>query len=621
MPWSRFRFRPGINKDVTQYSAEGTWVDGSLVRFRNGYPERWAGWVRYLDDLTLDGVCRCVHRWALLSGYVYAGFGTNRRFYVASDDVYYDVSPIAETATLSDPFTTVSGSDEVIVTDVSHGRVVGDILIISGASAVGGLTLSGEYTVTSYINDDSYKITAASVASSSATGGGASVTIKYIYSAGATDQGSGGGWSSNTWGQEEWGGDANEGSDRIGLWSQSNWGEDLVACISNGPIFYWDATTPSDRMINIRDLPGADGYAPSRAQFIAVSHRDRHMIAFGVGEEWGGTVAAPMTVRWCSQEDIYNWDESDEAGTAGSIPLSRGSRLIAVCPTQSEMLIWSDAAVYSMQFVGSPDVFIATIVSEYSDIAGLNCSVAIGSSVYWMGQSGFYGYDGRVQKVECSVWTYVQKHVNWAQSQKIYCASNKAHDEVIWFYQSINGTDNDSYVAYNVLTGEWTIGSLARTAWLDMGFQSNPIASAPTGELYYHDVGMDDGSQNPPLPINAYLQSAPLELSSEGSFDKGDRFMFIRRIIPDVTFVENDGVNTPTMKFVIKTMDKPGGGFKSSSSSQVSQTAILPVEEFTEELHVRLRGRAMSIRFESNTLGSQWLVGQPRYDVRTDGQR
>lgn len=619
MPWSRINFAPGVTKDMTRYSADGTWVDSSLVRFRGAQPERWGGWVRYLDTFTMDGACRSMHRWALLNGYIYLGLGTNSRFYIVSDDTVNDVTPIEHTSTLTNPFQTFIGSNVVNVTDVGRGTLVGQIIEISGATAVGGLTISGEYVVTGYASDDVYQITAASNATSNATGGG-TVTVQYLFEAGTVDQITGGGWGADGWGENTWGGSGALG-DFMGLWSQDNWGQDLVANAYDGPIFYWFGDTPSTRMVNIRDLPGADGFAPTLARFVVVSHKDRHLLAFGVGEEFEGSTYAPMTVRWCSQENIYNWNEADDTGTAGSLPLSRGSRFIAVCPTQSEILAWSDTSLYSLQFVGAPDVYVANIISESSDVAGAKAATAFGTSVYWMGRSGFYVYDGRVSKLTSTVWDYVSRNINFSQSNKIYGATIRSNDEVIWFYPSVNSMENDSYVSYNVLSGVWMIGSLSRTAWLDMDFQYQPLAVGADARLYYHETGMDDGSTNPPQPINAYIESAPLELSAEGAYDKGDRFAFLRRILPDVTYLDNDGVNQPLMNMIIKTIDMPGGGLNVGSSSQVVQTAILPVEEFTTECHVRLRARGIIVRYESDTLGSQWRIGTPRFDMRTDGQR
>jgi hypothetical protein len=618
MPWSKLRFAPGVVKDATPYSSDGMWVDSNLVRFRNGFPERWSGWSRFLPSLTMDGVCRSIHRWATLNGAVYMGYGTNRRFYVSYDDTASEVTPLRLSANLTNPFATTNGSPLVVVTHTAHGARTNDLVVFSGGAAVGGLTISGEYLIT-YLSDNTYQITAASNATSTTTGGG-SPTAKYLYIAGATDNVQGRGWGSGTWGTGTWG-DAAAASDRIGLWRQDNWGEDLVANIYDGPIFYWDATLPQDRMINIRNLPGADGYAPKAARFTCVSHRDRHLLAFGVSEEYLGITAAPMTVRWCSQEDIFNWDEADETGTAGSLPLSSGSQFIAVQPTQQEILVWSDTALYALQYTGGADVYSASIISTGTDIAGCSASTVFGSLVYWMGRSGFYAYDGRVQTMPSPVWEYVQRNMNWSQSIKVCAASNKTDNEVIWFYPSKGSAENDSYVTYDVIQQVWTVGTLARTAWLDMNFQYQPIAATPDGKLAYHNDGVDNGLTNPYTPLDAYLESAPLELSSEGSFDKGDKFVFIRRILPDVQFLTEDSTTQPTMNIVVKMMDKPGGGVTETSSSQVYQTAIIPVEQFTTECHVRLRGRSMTVRLESNTLGSKWRIGSPRFDMRTDGQR
>lgn len=631
MPWTKLRYAPGISKDKTRYAEEGTWYDGSLVRFRQGLPEKWTGWENF--GFTYQGICRSLNRWSTLIGLVYTGIGTSRRFYVSQDGVTSDVTPIDRTVTLANPFSTQNGSNVVTVTDVGHGNLPGNFVIISGAADVGGIpaaALNGERVINTYIDDDTYTILASdggvpANATSTTTGGGAAVTFSYLFVPGTDSQIYGGGWGSGGYGESEYGGSGESSRDVLGAWSQDNWGEDLVACAFDGPIFYWTASTPTARMVDILDLPLADGNAPAYARFIAVSHKDRHLLAFGVSHEFGGNVYSPMTVRWCSQEDIYNWNEADTTGTAGSIPLSHGSRFICIEPTQREILVWSDTAMFSMQFVGAPDVYVADILATNTDIAGMNAAVTFGTTTFWFGRSGFYAYDGRVQKMNCPVWDYVNQRMNWSQPNKIFASTYRTNDEIIWYYPSQEdpNLENDSYVSYDIVQDIWAVGKLPRTAWLDMDFQTQPLGASPDHNLYYHDIGADDGSQVPAIPINAYLESAPMELSSEGSYDKGDRFVFIRRILPDVTFRDyNDGVNTPSMNMIIKTMDKPGGGFDTkSSSSQVVRTAIIPVEEFTDEVYVRLRGRAMVLRLESNTLGTLWRLGTPRADMRPDGQR
>ena len=627
MPWTRVALQPGIVKDVTRYGAQGTWVDSNLVRFREGFPERWKGWARYKPDIELDGKCRSLNRWALLNGYVYLSAGTNSRFYVITDTNVADVTPVRRSATLDNTIATTSGSNRVVITDTNHGAVPGNFIEISGADAVGGLStdqLNTEHTVTEFIDVDNYAfVVSGDPATSTATGGGAAIEVDYLYFAGPENTTDGGSWGYEGWGENPWGGALIGTTGPMGVWSQANWGEDLVACAYNGPIFYWDADNPADRMVDIRDLPGADGNAPTFARFIAVSHRDRHLLAFGVSNEYGGSEEAPMTIRWCSQENIYNWNEADLAGTAGSIPLSRGSGFIAVVQTNREFLVWTDAALYSLQFVGAPDVYVAEIIADSTDIAGINAGRSFGGNVFWMGRSGFYMYDGRVTKMPCTVWTYLLDDINMNQIAKVYCSTNRSQNEVIWFYQSNASSDNDKYVAYDVAQNIWTIGELDRTAWIDMDFQYMPLATNAQGKMLYHETGNDDGSQDPPVALDAYVESAPFELSSEGSFDKGDRFMFIRRVLPDVTFLDYDGTNTPQMTMTLKMMDKPGGGFKTDGTGHISQNTLVITgpEEFTDELHVRLRGRSLTVRLESDSLGSQWRVGMPRFDIRTDGQR
>ena len=628
MSWMPIRFPPGIFKDTTHYSAQGRWYDGNLVRFREGVPERWGGWVKTFDGVQLDGVARSLSLSSSLNGLSYHAVGTSNRFYMIQDDTSYDVTPIETTDTLgSNPLSADSGSAIVTVSHTASVRYAGDIIIISGATTFAGIPagdLNKEHVVTEYEDDNTYTITVDTPASSTASGGGASVQVEYLYSPGSIDASSGSGWGIGVWGEEShgWGDPTTQTSDTsLGLWSQDNWGEDQIACIRNGPIFYWDQTNPSTRMVDILDLPGADGNAPSQATFITVSEKDRHLLAFG-GTSFGGSTINPMEVRWCDQEDIFNWDEGDTAGTAGSLPLSNGSRFIAFQKTSREILLWSDTALYSLQYIGAPFIYAANIIDSFSDIVAMNASVAFGSAVFWMGRSGFYIYDGRVKRIPCPVWDYVSMRWDENQLAKVYASTNSTFNEVIFFYPSEGATDLDSYVTYNVAEDYWTIGSLDRTVWMDTDTDRAPIAIDSNGYCYLHETGADDGSTNPATAISAHVESAPFELSAEGAYDKGDRFFFVRRILPDVSFRSyDDGNNTPTMNIVLKSINKPGGGITTGPSSQVSRSAILPIETYTDDLHVRLRGRGLVIRAESNSLGSLWRMGTPRIDIRPDGQR
>lgn len=624
MPYMQLKYKPGIFKEGTRYAAAGTWFESSLVRFRDGFPEVWSGWQIANDNLVLDGICRSLFRFTDLQGLEWVGIPTNRRVYVLSDDIYYDITPLASSSTLgNDPLDTETGSNIITITDTATAHFPGEIIIITGAVDTNGIPageINGEHLITAYVSDDEYQITVTTAASSTGAGGGSAIEVDYLFSAGSEDQITGGGWGSLAWGEEEWGGEPALGAaEKMGMWSQWNWGEDLVLNANKGPIFYWDRSNESQRAVNIRDLGGADGNAPETADFIVVSHRDRHLLAFGA-TQFGTSVVAPMSFRWCSQEDITNWDEASLTGTAGSLPLSHGSYFIAAEVRSNEILAWTNTTLYSIQYIGSPYIYSADVISSNVDIAGLNCAKTYNSVTYWMGRSGFYAYGGQVERLSCTVQDYILTRVNWEQAQKIYCDTNRQNDEVIWFYPSLDGIENDSYVSYNVVTGIWSIGSLSRTAWLDMDALNYPLATATDNRLYLHEIGTQDGSTNGPL--QAFIESAPIELSSEGSYDKGDRFAFVRSMVHDVTFRNiSDGVNTPTVNITLKMMNYPGTGFTSDSSSQVVKSVTMTVEEFTKKTDLRLRGRAVVLRIDNTTAGSQWRIGVPRLDIRTDGQK
>lgn len=619
----QLKFQPGIIKDRTRYSASTYWYDGSLVRFRQGLPESWGGWVKAFTDFTMDGICRSLGRFSDLSGFRWIAVGTNSQFYMVSDGIYNEVTPIADTVTLgTNPIATTSGSSTVTITHTNHTKFPGQWVVFSGATATGGLTIDGKYVITSFVDDDHYTIDAGSNATSTATGGGSAVQADYLLYAGSVGQVVGGGWGAGGWGEEEWGGDpAVVSSDHMGIWSQDNWGEDLVANAQGKGIYYWDATNPANRMVNILDLAGADGNAPSFAQFIIVSHRDRHVLAFGA-EEFSTGANAAMSFRWCSQEAITNWNEADTTGTAGSLPLSRGSRFVSGIATKREIVAWTDQAIYSITYVGDPYIYSADMISAQSDILGLKACTVYNGAVFWMGRSGIYTYDGAITHLDCPVWDYVTSNIDFSQGQKVVAGTNTQFSEVIFFYQSTSGTEIDSYISFNPAERAWATGSLERTAWIDGDQLAQPLAASTDGYLYLHETGASDGSTDPVSMVDSYIESAPFELSSEGSFDKGDKMMFIRRMLPDITFRNyDDGEHTPKVNFIMKMMDKPGDNFDQTSSSQVSRSAIVPVEQFTDDVHVRIRGRSFTLRVETVNAGTKWRMGVPRLDARTDGQR
>lgn len=629
MGWMKVRFTPGFNRDRTYYATDGGWYDGNLVRFREGLPESWGGWTRFNEDFVIEGICRSVHRFSDLAGSVWLGLGTSSRFYVAQDDLYYEVTPFIGGDTLNtDPLATVDESSIVTVEHVGHVRLPGTYVVISGATTTNGIpdtVLNAEHMIVDVVDDDHYTIDVGVDATSTGDGGGSAVEVNYLYSPGSGDQFYGGGWGSGTWGEGDWGEDEGSGGgqigDQIGIWSQGSWGEDLIANASNGPIFYWDATNPDDRMINIRDLSGADGNAPLYSKFIIVSHKDRHLLAFG-GSEFSTGNAAPLAVRWCSQENILNWDEASTTGTAGSIPFSRGSKFMAGISTQREILVWTDAALYSMQYIGAPYIYAVDLIADFSDINGMKSCTVYNDAVFWWGRSGFYMYDGRVTRIPCPVWDYINNRTDYSQNEKIFGDTIRMFGEVIWYYQSVDGDEIDSYVCYNVDQNLWTYGILGRTAWLDSDPFHLPIGITADGRIFNHEDGGSDTEVDPPVPLNAWLESAPFELSSEGAYDKGDRFAFVTRILPDVTFryFETE-VQTPRVELQIRAIDKPGGDFTDTDQGLVTRVTIDHKENFTQENHVRIRGRALALRVATVNRGTRWRLGVPRVYIRADGQR
>ena len=586
----------------------------------------WKGWVRYADTLTLNGICRSLYRYFDNDGFKWIGVGTSSRFYAVSDDINYEVTPLRKTTDPlgSDPVSVTDTLTTVEITDTSHGGYTGDSVILSGLTATGGVPagdLNTEHVIT-YVDDNTFSIVVDTAATSSTTGGGASGVAKYILNPGTEDQVEGAGWGSLSWSEEEWGGDPTLAiGDQIAQWSQDNWGEDLVVCNYKADIYYWDSSSPSNRMLALADLGGADGNEPTVATFIIMSHRDRHLLAFGTNA-YSTSTYTPLNIRWCDQEDITKWDESSLTETSGSLLATHGSEWICGIRARDEIIAWTDSAMYAVQYIGAPLIFGLEILAQNTDIVGLNAAVYQNDVVYWIGRSGFYAYTGRVEPIPCPVWDYVERDINWDQPKKIFCSTFKLHDEIIWFYASTDGTENDKYVSYNYVENAWTIGSLTRTAWLDSSSQDNPIATCGSSNfMIEHEVGYKNGLDD--TALDAYIESTPIELSSEGSFDKGDRMMFVRRIFPDITFLDaDDGINTPAATMTLKMMDKPGGGFNAKTDGgSVARTATSPIETYTDEIHTRLRGRSLTFRVESTSKGTRWRIGRPRVDVRTDGQR
>jgi hypothetical protein len=617
MALTKLVFRPGIDRETTAYANEGGWWDGNLVRFRAGKPESIGGWQRYTSTPML-GTGRSLLTWTALDGSVFTACGTNLKYYVVRGGNIFDITPLRATGSVT--FAATNGSNLLTVTDTLHGCVVGDFVTYSGAVSLGGNVTAGvlnaEYQVTSVIGVNSYQITLPVAANASDTGnGGASAVGAYQINVGLDTASAGTGWGTGTWSRGTWGSGIRTTTpiDQLQIWSQDSYGEDLVFCLQNGRIFYWDKSAGTGvRGVELQTLPGANA-VPVVSRLVMVSERDRHVIAFGCDPESDPGQQDPLTIRFSDQENAAEW-RSLPTTTAGELRIGTGSEIVAAVQTKQQIIIMTDVSVHAMQFIGAPFTFGLQEVSSSISIAGPNAAVAVGDAVFWMGKNEFYVYDGAVRQIPCGVKEYVFSNINSAQFLKIYAGHMSSFSEVWWLYPSASSQENDRYVVYNYEQNVWYYGELSRTAWLDRNVLNNPIAVSPDGYIYYHEVGFDDGSTNPPSALNSYVESSVVDIGD------GDQFMFATRVIPDLTFRESTNL-TPTVNLTLKARNFPGGAYFASDTDPVTKTATLPVEQFTNQLFVRLRGRSMSLRIESNQTGVSWRLGDPRLDLRTDGRK
>lgn len=615
MPLKKLALKPGVNRENTRYTSEGGWYSCDKVRFRQGTPEKIGGWQRVSTN-TYNGVCRALWQWSTLSGIPYLGTGTNTKYYIYYGGEYYDITPVVSTVTLINPFTTISGLPTVTVTDIAHGITTGTFVTFSGATAVGGLTINGEYQIT-VLTVDTYTITAASNASSSATGGG-TVTAEYQVNAGTEIAVALSGWGAGPWGFGAWGiGSSTTNSIRI--WLHQNFGQDLIYAPKGGAMYYWDATTGlTTRGVALNSLSGASD-VPTVQNLFLISDTSRFVIAFGCND-YGATDLDPMLIRWSDQESAVNWTPA-ATNQAGSLRLSHGSKIEAVLQTRQEVLIWTDTSLYGLQYLGAPVVWGSQLLTDNITIVS-DRSMAIAAGVtYWMGQDKFYSYDGRVNTLPCDLRQYIFSDINRSQYAQIFSGTSEQFNEVWWFYCSGDSTVVDRYVVYNYLEKVWYYGNLSRTAWTDIGVVADyPLAATYINNLVYHEIGNDDNATATTLPIEAYITS------SEFDIDDGDRFSFIWRLLPDVTFRGSNAVS-PSATMTLLPLQNSGSGYNSpaslggSDNGVVTRTATVPIEEFTGQVNIRVRGRQLSIKMASDAPGVQWQLGTPRIDVRPDGRK
>jgi hypothetical protein len=701
MPLKKLTLKAGVNRENTRYTSENGWYESDKVRFRQGTPEKIGGWAR-ISANTFLGICRSLWNWVTLGGANLLGVGTNLKFYIENGGAYYDITPTKPVVTLTNPFTTNTatnalGYTTVTVTDAAGGYLNNDSVTFTGGTAVGGVTVSGEYQITK-ISTTTYTIQVLGTASSSTTGGG-TVYAVYQINTGPELVAPITGWGAGPWGSGPWGIGTASAED-IRLWSQTNFGSDLIYAPRGGEIYYWNSTigiqpsivtmtiaSPcvvtgtialangtaiifqttgalptgllvgttyyvvnttgvsfnvaatsggtaitttgtqsgthaiSARGIALTSLSGATG-VPTIQDLIFVSDTSRFVFAFGAND-YGSSVQTKMLVRWSDQESLTDWTPA-ATNQAGSVLFSHGSEIISCLQTRQEIIVWTDSSLYSLQYVGAPGVWQSQLMGDNLSIAGPNAAAVGSGIIYWMGVDKFYKYDGRVQTLNCDLRQFIFGDINIQQSEQFFASTNEGFNEVWFFYCSADSNAIDRYVVYNYAEnngqGAWYYGNMARSAWLDSGLRDYPIAATYLNNIVDHENGVDDASTATPAPIYALISSAEFDI------EDGDRFGFVWRMLPDITF-RGSTTGSPQATLTLIPMQNSGSGYNiprsvaGSDNALVTRTATVPIEQFTGQVYVRVRGRQMILQLESNQLGCTWQLGSPRIDIRADGRR
>lgn len=627
-------FRPGANREATRYAAEtvgfsnlpggdtvGSWYETDKVRFRSGTAEKIGGWRRISTNKFL-GVCRSLFNWVTLEGLNLLGVGTHLKFYIEQGGQYFDVAPIRLTVELVDPFTATAGSTTLLVTHVNHKARTGAYVTFTGATSLGGsvtaTALNKEFVLT-VLTPDTYTVQLDVPATALDVGNGGAVTIDYQVNPGLAINSPASGWGAGGWGAGGWG--TQTSTDRLRLWSQSNFGEDLLLSYEGSPIYLWDASAGvSQRAVELSTLPFASD-VPVAQNRVLVSDVSRFVLAFGCNE-FGSLELDPLLVRWSDQESAVDWTPT-ATNQAGSIRLSQGSMIVAATQSRQELLVWTDTALYAMQYLGPPAVWGTQLLGANVSIVSPHAAVVASGVAYWMGVDKFYKYDGRVQTLRCDLRQHIFNNLNRDQIQQVFCGTNEGFNEVWWFYPSTDSNKVDSYAVYNYAEDIWYYGTMERTAWIDSGLRSTPEAATYGGVIVAHETGVDDNETEVTKPIKAYVASTEFDI------DDGHNFGFVWRLLPDITFrgSEMPMGETPTATFTLTPLRNSGSGYTTpgsvagSSSADVRRAAVTPVEEFTGQVNIRVRGRQMTLRVESDQVGCTWQLGAPRVDIRPDGRR
>ena len=608
MPLINFRPAPGINKEVTDYTGQGKWTDGDMVRFFQGSAQKIKGWEKFINT-TLVGVARDMHAFIGLDGTRYLAVGTDRKLYIVVEGLAYDITPIRETQALTNPFTT-NGTTSVSVADTAHGAIQGDFVTFDSFSAIDGLDMNKEFEITSITDNNNYVVTATSAASGSTSGGGGSGNAKYQISIGPEVSTSAFGWGTDTWGAGGWGSPSTSSTVTLEArqWSLDNFGEDLVATVLNGGAFRWDTSS------GVATRAAAITNAPTRSRLSLVSTPDRHLLFFGTQPTIGGTNAQDdLLLRFSDQEDITTYQPTAE-NTAGSLRIADGSRIVAAERSRGQILVWTATSLHSLQFIGPPFTFGLRQLGQNCGIVGIHAGVDINGVSYWMSQDSFFLFDGSVKKLPCTVEQFIFNNLTVTGAENAFAGHIGEFNEIMWFYPRTGSDTINAIVAYNYTEGTWWTGTLDRTTWLDREVYDNPVATdyLPTTtannevisgltdgatQLFLHETGNNgDGAA-----ITAFVKSGVVQIG------EGNDFSFVSKLIPDIE--DQEGTLNAKLEF------------KNYPNNSTSVTKTVSFQDNTDFVSLRGRGREFTVNVVSNTTGTAWRLGTQRFDIQPDGRR
>ena len=608
------KFKPGVDKQDTAYSAgdERKYVDSDFVRFHYSKPERWGGWQNLPNpNKTIVGVVRDTHSWVGLDGTRYLALGTDRKLYIYQGGALSDITPLRQTESLTNPFTT-NGTTTVSVNDAAHGAAIGDFVTFDSFSTIDGLDMNQEFEITSVTDASNYKVTHTSTASGSTSGGGGSGNAKYQITTGPSTSTFGYGWGTLTWGESTWD-TARSSSDVVVSarnWSLDNFGEDLIATVLNGGTFIWDTSG------GVGARATALSNAPTASRFSLVSTDTRHLLIFGTETTIGDTTTQDdLLLRFSDREDATDYTPVS-TNEAGSLRISDGSRIIGAVKSAGQILIWTDTSLHGLQFVGTPFTFGLRQLGANAGLIAQHAAIEVNGIAYWMSDDAFYLFDGVVKKMPCSVQDYVFDDMSYTNKADIAVGLNTAFNEIIWYYPSSNATQIDRAVAYNYLEGTWYTINLARTTWLGAYVYENPIATeynasatanvstilgltAGSSSIFEHEVG---NNQADGTAITAFLETGSVEIAD------GDQLMSVSKLVPDF----DNLANTMTAQLTLEQYPQSTANVQTSGS----------ITSSTEKISVRGRGRAVKIRYTTNSVNdTPWRLGSQKLQIRPDGRR